>query len=69
MEEKIAGKIERIVDYIIGKPLSKITLDDYTILISVMRETLSRKEQEKSSERIRQLMAAVAPFTEQNAEN
>ena len=60
MEEKIAGKIERIVDYIIEKPLSKITLDDYTILHEEIRDIRLRKSQEETGERFKQLANVLA---------
>lgn len=59
MEEKIEGKIERIVDYIIGKPLSRITLDDYTILHEEIRDIRLRKSQAESGERLKQLANAL----------
>lgn len=60
MEEKITGKIERIVDYIVSKPLSKVTLDDFTILHSVLKDIQFRRNHERSCERFRQLMASAA---------
>ena len=38
MKEKIEKKIEAIVDYIIGKPESEITADDYMIIASEVRD-------------------------------
>jgi len=60
MEEKIDGKIERIVDYIISKPLSKITLDDYTILHEEIREIRLRKSQAESGERLKRFANALS---------
>lgn len=59
MEEKIIAKIEEVVDYIISKPTSEVTLNDYTILHEELKDIRFRREQEASSERLRQLMAAT----------
>ena len=59
MEDKIQAKIEEIVDYIISKPAADITLNDYTILHEELKDIRFRREQEASSERLRQLMAAT----------
>ena len=59
MEEKIIAKIEEVVDFIISKPVGEITLNDYTILHEELKDIRFRREQEASSERIRQLMAAT----------
>ena len=61
MKQEIEGKIERIVDFIIKKPLAKITLDDYTILSSELRDIRFREEQLASSKRISDLVAASFP--------
>lgn len=59
MEEKIIAKIEEVVDFIISKPASEVTLNDYTILHEEIKDIRFRREQEASSERLRQLMAAT----------
>ena len=59
MEEKIIAKIEEVVDFIISKPVGEVTLNDYTILHEELKDIRFRREQEASSERLRQLMAAT----------
>lgn len=58
MEEKIIAKIEEVVDFIISKPAGEVTLNDYTVLHEELKDIRFRREQEASSERLRQLMAA-----------
>lgn len=53
--EKIDGKIEKVVDYIIEKPESKITLDDYTIL----RDVRAMESDKDTRERMERLVSAV----------
>ena len=62
MEEKIEAKINAIIDQIISKPTEEITLDDYTILSSELKDIRFRKSQAESTERFRQLLAS-APFS------
>ena len=59
MEEKIIAKIEDVVDFIISKPAGEVTLNDYTVLHEELKDIRFRREQEASSERLRQLMAAT----------
>lgn len=59
MEEKIIAKIEEVVDFIISKPAGEVTLNDYTVLHEELKDIRFRREQEASSERLRQLMAAT----------
>ena len=59
MEEKIITKIEEVVDFIISKPVGEVTLNDYTVLHEELKDIRFRREQEASSERLRQLMAAT----------
>ena len=47
MREKIDEKIREIVDYIIGKPVNKITLDEYTILRDVRNQESAADSQER----------------------
>ena len=62
MEEKIIAKIEEVVDYIISKPASEVTLNDYTILHEELKENRFRRDKEISDERIKQLMECGFPF-------
>ena len=67
MEEKITGKIEEIIDYIIGKPVSEVTLNDYTILHEELKDIRFRKEQLANGDRLKQLMATAFPaFVDMN---
>ena len=59
MEERIIAKIEEVVDFIISKPAGEVTLNDYTVLHEELKDIRFRREQEASSERLRQLMAAT----------
>ena len=61
MKEQIEEKIEEIIQVIINKPAFKITLDDYTILSSELRDIRFREEQLASSKRISDLVAASFP--------
>ena len=62
MEEKILSKIEEVVDFIISKPVSEVTLNDYTILHEELKEIRFRRDQEASNERIKQLMECGFPY-------
>ena len=61
MRERIEEKIERIVDFIINKPLTKITLEDYTILSSELRDIRFRESQADNGKRMAELLAAAFP--------
>lgn len=61
MKEKIEVKIESIIDYIISKPDNEITLDDYTILASEVRDIRFREADSASKARMEQLMASAFP--------
>ena len=63
MKEKIEKKIESIVDYIISKPDSEITTDDYMIIASEVRDIRFRESQSVKEERMEQLLGnAVSVF-------
>ena len=57
MKEKLATKIEAIVDYIISKPEDEITKDDYDILASELRDIRFREQSEANTKRMAELMA------------
>ena len=57
MKEKIEKKIEKIVDYIISKPESEITRDDYEIIASEVRDIRFREDEKEREARLERLMA------------
>lgn len=57
MKERIEEKIEAIIDRIINKPTEEITLDDYTILSSELRDIRFREEQEANKSKLAELVA------------
>ena len=61
MKEQIEGKIERIIDFIVNKPLTKITLDDYTILSSELRDIRFRETEAANMAKLEQLVSAGIP--------
>ena len=61
MKEKIEKKIVSIVDYIISKPDSEITTDDYMILASEVRDIRFRELESAKEERMEQLLAVGFP--------
>ena len=58
MKDKIEKKIEAIVDYIISKPESEITPDDYMIIASEVRDIRFRESQSAREERMERLLGA-----------
>ena len=61
MKEKIEKKIEKIVDYIISKPESEITADDYMIIASEVRDIRFREAEEERQKRMEHLLAMANP--------
>ena len=57
MKEKIEKKIEKIVEYIISKPESEITRDDYEIIASEVRDIRFREDEKEREARLERLMA------------
>ena len=57
MKEKIEGKIGRIVDYIISKPESEITRDDYEIIASEVRDIRFREAEKERQEKLEHMLA------------
>ena len=60
MKEKIEKKIEAIVDYIISKPESAITQEDYMIIASEVRDIRFRELESARQERMEQLLTSVS---------
>ena len=60
MKEKIENKIAEVVEYIINKPASEVTLDDYTILTNERQDIRAKDSQADSAKRMAELMAMVA---------
>ena len=64
MKEQIEGKIEELVGFIVNKPVARITLDDYTILSSELRDIRLRESQADNRNRMAELFAmANAPVS------
>ena len=61
MKEKIEKKIEAIVDYIISKPESEITPDDYMIIASEVRDIRFRETESAKEARMERLLANGLP--------
>ena len=61
MKEKIEKKIEKIVDYIISKPESEITADDYMIIASEVRDIRFRETESAKEARMERLLANGLP--------
>lgn len=61
MEKSINGKIKSIIEYIISKPNEAITIEDYNILSSELKDIRFRKSQEENNGRIQQLMSLAFP--------
>ena len=57
MKEKIEKKIEKIVDYIISKPESEITRDDYEIIASEVRDIRFREAEAERQEKLEHMLA------------
>ena len=57
MKEKIEQKIEKIVDYIISKPESEITRDDYEIIASEVRDIRFREDKKQQDAKLERLLA------------
>lgn len=59
MKDLIEAKIEDLVNYIINKPITEVTLDDYTILTNELREIRNKESQEVNGQRIAELMGLI----------
>jgi DNA-binding IclR family transcriptional regulator len=61
MEAMIEKKIQDVLEYIADKPTKNITLEDYNIMSSELRDIRFRKSQEFNKERMAGLMAMAFP--------
>ena len=60
MKEKIENKISELVGHIAAKPISEVTLDDYTILYNELKDIRARESQAGQNRRMAELMALAA---------
>ena len=61
MKDRLENKIDGIMNYIINKPLSKITLDDYTMLSAELRDIRFRETEAANMAKFEQLVSAGIP--------
>ena len=61
MKEKIEKKIEAIVDYIISKPESEISRDDYEIIASEVRDIRFREAEKERQAKLEHMLAVANP--------
>ena len=59
MKDAIEAKILELVNYIIGKPITEVTLDDYTILTNELREIHNQESQAANGQRMAELMGLL----------
>lgn len=59
MKEAIETKIEELVNHIISKPVTEVTLDDYTILTNELREIQNKESQAANGQRMAELMGLI----------
>ena len=59
MKEKIEGKINEIVEYIISKPAGEVSLDEYTVLRNELLDIRTREGQAENGKRMAEFMAAA----------
>lgn len=60
MKETIEAKIRDLVNHIINKPITEVTLDDYTILTNELREIHNQESQAANGQRMAELMGLLA---------
>lgn len=60
VKEKLEKKIAEIVDYIVNKPASEVTLDDYTVLQNELKEIAIRDSQADHNKRMADILAVVS---------
>ena len=61
MEEKIQEKINALVVYIVSMPVESLTMDDYMILSSELKDARFRREQGDSNDKLTKLLASFIP--------
>ena len=59
MKDIIEAKILDLVNYIVNKPITEVTLDDYTILTNELQEIRNQEFQASNGQRIAELMGIV----------
>lgn len=59
IKERIQEKIAELVEYIIRKPVSEVTLDEYTVLTNELKCIELRESQADNGKRMAELMAMV----------
>jgi len=59
MKHIIEAKILDLVNYIVNKPITEVTLDDYTILTNELREIHNQESQEANGQRMAELMGML----------
>ena len=59
MKDSIEEKIKDLVNYIISKPVTEVTLDDYTILTNELREIQNKESQAANGQRMAELMGLI----------
>jgi len=60
MKDAIEAKIRDLVNHIINKPITEVTLDDYTILTNELREIRNQESQAANGQRMAELMGMLA---------
>ena len=59
MKHIIEAKIQELVNYIVNKPITEVTLDDYTILTNELREIHNQESQAANGQRMAELMGLL----------
>ena len=59
MKHIIEEKIRDLVNYIVNKPITEVTLDDYTILTNELQEIRNQESQESNGQRMAELMGLL----------
>lgn len=61
MKERIEKKIDDIVNYILEKPVEKVTHEDYGILENKLRDIRFRENEHEQAKRMADLVASAFP--------